>query len=220
MHYGEVAHTRIRRVCQGAVMKLAHARWAAVAVAVCSPFVLTACGSSAPSAHPTVTVTVTAPAGSTSSAAPSPTPPAGPPGCGTTALTATLGRGEGAAGSTYYPIDFTNNSGTACTLYGYPGVSFITAAGHQVGAAATESLAYPRRVVTLDPGETAHAELQIVDAHNYPSATCSPIAVHRLKVFPPGQTSPLYLSVTATACTSASVRLLSVQTVQPGAVGQ
>ncbi len=201
-------------------MKLAHARWATVAVAACSPFLLAACGSSTPSAHPTVTVTVTAPAGSASSAAPSATPLAGIPGCETTALTATLGAGSGAAGSTYYPIEFTNNSGTACTLYGYPGVSFVTAAGDQVGAAATEAPVYPRRLVTLGPGDTAHAEFQIADAQNYPASTCSPVAVHRVKVFPPGQTSALYLSVTATACTSATVSLLSVQTVQPGAAGQ
>jgi hypothetical protein len=207
-------------VCKGAVMKLAHARWAAVAMAAWSPFLLAACGSSAPSVHPTVTVALTAPGESTSSAAPSATSLAGQPGCGTTALTAALGRGNGAAGSTYYPIEFTNNSGTACTLYGYPGVSFVTAAGDQVGAAATEALVYPRQLVTLGPGETAHAELQIADAQNYPSAVCSPVAVHRLKVFPPGQKSALYLSVTATACARASVQLLSVQTVQPGAVGQ
>jgi len=201
-------------------MKLAHARWATLAVTACSTFLLAACGSSAPSARPTVTVTVTAPGGSTSSAAASATSLAGPPGCGTTALTARLGPGNGAAGSNYYPIEFTNNSGAACTLYGYPGVSLVTAAGNQVGAAATEAPVYPRQLVTLDPGETAHAELQIADAQNYPSAACSPVAVHRLRIFPPGQMSALYLSVTATACARASVRLLSVQTVQPGAVGR
>jgi Domain of unknown function (DUF4232) len=201
-------------------MKLARAPWAALAVAACSPFLLAACGSSAPSAHPTVTVTVTAPGGPTSSTAPSATSLAGPPGCGPTALTATLGRASGAAGSTYYPIEFTNDSATACSLHGYPGVSFVTVAGDQVGAAATEAPVHPRQLVTLDPGDTAHAELQIVDAQNYPSTACSPVAVNRLKVFPPGLMSALYLSLTATACTRASVQLLSVQTVQPGSVGQ
>lgn len=83
-----------------------------------------------------------------------------------------LGPGNGAAGSIYYPIEFTNTSSVACTLYGYPGVSFVTAPGSQAGAAATEDPTYPRALVTLAPK--------------------------------------------ATACTSTSVQILSVQTVRPG----
>jgi hypothetical protein len=41
-----------------------------------------------------------------------------------------------AAGSTYYPIDFTNKSGADCRLDGYPGAWFATSAGHQIGTAA------------------------------------------------------------------------------------
>lgn len=36
-----------------------------------------------------------------------------------------------AAGSLYYPVNFTNTSDAPCTLYGYPGMSFITAAGSE-----------------------------------------------------------------------------------------
>jgi hypothetical protein len=39
---------------------------------------------------------------------------------------------------------------------------------------------------------------------------------NRLRIFPPGQTSPLYVSLTAMGCSSTSVQILSVQTVQPG----
>jgi len=184
---------------------------------------LVGCGSSpAPSAGPTVTVTVTAQAPSapsTSQPAPSPTP-SGPPGCATAVLKAALGPGGGAAGSVYYPVDFTNTSASACTLYGYPGVSLVTASGGQVGAAATEDPVYPRRLVTLAPGGTAHAELQVTDAHNYPPSTCSPVAVHQLKVFPPGQTTALYVAISATGCLNPSVPVLMVQTVQPGSGGR
>jgi len=179
---------------------------------------LAGCGSSpSPSAGQTVTVTVTASPQSTATTSqpvPSPTP-SGPPACATAILKAALGRGSGAAGSVYYPIVFTNTSASACSLYGYPGVSFVTASGGQVGPAATEDPVYPRQLVTLAPGGTAHAELQILDAHNYPSSTCSPIAVHRLRVFPPGQTSAVYIAVATTACANSSVHVLSVQTVQP-----
>jgi hypothetical protein len=134
----------------------------------------------------------------------------------TSALAASIGPGSGAAGSTYYPIEFTNTSGATCTLYGYPGVSFITASGGQLGAAATEDPTYPRELVTLTPGAVAHAELRVTDAMNYPSPACQVVTAHRLRVFPPGQTNPLYLTLDARACAITSVQILSVQTVQPG----
>jgi hypothetical protein len=76
--------------------------------------------------------------------------------------------------------------------------------------------AYPRRLVTLAAGTTAHAEVRVTNAMNYPASTCQPVAVHRLKVFAPGQTSPRFTTLNVMACTSTSVQLLSVQTVQPG----
>jgi Protein of unknown function (DUF4232) len=181
------------------------------------------CGAATtPAAGPTVTVTVTntagAPAASPAELTPTPTP-TGPPGCATAVLTATLGSPGGAAGSTYYPIVFTNNSSTTGTMYGYPGVSFVTAAGAQVGAAAFEDPVYPRTLVTLAAGGVAHAELQVAVAQNYPKSTCKPVAVQRIKVYPPGQTSPLYIPLSATACSNASVQILAVQTVQTGSGG-
>ena len=196
---------------------------------------LAGCSSSAgpsgrPTATVTVTATVTAPAsGPLSSPVSSPaatptsrvTTPAGPAGCATRALRASLGPGGGAAGSTYYPIEFTNISGSTCSLYGYPGVSFATAAGgSQIGLAATEDPAFPRSLVTLAPGATAHAELQVVNAQNFAASTCHPVAAHWLNVYPPGQTSALFVSLAATACAATSVRILGVQTVQPGQGGQ
>lgn len=200
------------------------ARMLGVAAATVVAGLLVGCGSVT-----TVTVTVPpssappspAPPGSPSSPAAAPTPTlAGPPGCATSVLSGSLGPASGAAGSSYYPIRLTNTSSAACTLYGYPGVSFVTAAGRQVGAAATEDPVFPRRLVTLGPGDTAHAELQVTVAQNYPASTCSPVAVHRLKVYPPGQTAALFIPITATACAKSSVQILTVQTVQPGGGGQ
>jgi hypothetical protein len=192
----------------------------AAAVSVALAGLLTACGSSGPSGHATVTVTVTAstPAAASGSAGLTPTPtPGGPPACGSAVLKGSLGPGSAAAGSSYYAIDFTNTSSSACTLYGYPGVSFVNASGGQVGAPATEDSVYPRQLVTLAAGGTAHAELRIVVAQNYPSSTCSPVAVSQLKVFPPGQTSALFIPLSSTGCTNSSVQILDVQTVQSGA---
>src|SRR5215510_8381854 len=44
-------------------------------------------------------------------------------GCATRNLKVTVGTAQGAAGSIYQVIDFTNTSGAACTLFGYPGVA-------------------------------------------------------------------------------------------------
>jgi Protein of unknown function (DUF4232) len=188
---------------------------AAVSVAVAA--LLAGCGSTGPSAHSTVTVTVTATSRSPAANSAAPTPTAGgPPACATAVLKGSLGPGSAAAGSSYYPIDFTNTSSSACTLYGYPGVSFVTASGSQVGMPATEDTVYPRQLVTLAPGGTAHAELRIAAAQNYPTSTCSPVSVSRLKVYPPGQTSALFIPVTSTGCSNPSVPILAVQTVQSG----
>ncbi len=190
----------------------AAARTTIAIAALAAAGLLAGCGSSSgPSPRPTATVTVTVTAPPTQA-----TTPPGRAGCPTTALTVSLGPGNGAAGSSYYPIEFTNSSSAACSLYGYPGVSFVATSGAQVGAAATEDPTYPRQLVMLSPGRTVHAELRVTDAQNYPPSTCQPATVSRLRIFPPGQTSPLYISFTATACLNASVPILSVQTVQPG----
>jgi Protein of unknown function (DUF4232) len=192
----------------------------AAAVSAALAGLLAGCGSSSPSSHSTVTVTAQPSASATSSAGLTPTPtPGGPAACTTADLTGSLGAGSAAAGSSFYPIVFTNKSGSACTLYGYPGVSFVNASGSQVGASATEDPVYPRQLVTLAAGGTAHAELRIAVAQNYPSSTCSPVAVSTLKVYPPGQTSALLIPISSTGCTNTSVQILDVQTVRPGSTG-
>ena len=189
---------------------------------------LAACGSasSSPQSGGTVTKTITAPASppaSASSAAPAPSPspssssPAGPPGCATSALRASLGQGNGAAGSTIVPLEFRNASSAPCTLYGFPGVSFVTGVGgSQIGASAREDNASPRQLITLAPGSTAHALMQVAVAQNYPPSKCHLVRAHWLKIYPPGETAPLYLKFNADTCKAPSIRVLAVQTVQPG----
>lgn len=140
--------------------------------------------------------------------------------CATSALHVSVSRSQGvAAGSSYYPIVFTNVSSASCTLYGYPGVSFVTSSGgSQIGIPATENPAHPRKLITLAPGQAGHAELQVVDAQNYPAADCGIVTAHWLRVYPPNQTAPLYASFTAQACTKART-ILTVETVQSGTTG-
>jgi hypothetical protein len=200
----------------------------AMAILACAGALLAGCGTSTPAASPPDTATTTpAPAASTS-----PPPPASPPAtasptagaapaCATSALRAAVptGGGNAAAGSSYYPIQFVNTSGSPCTLYGYPGVSFVTAAGgSQIGAAATRNPTAPAQLVTVSPGETVHALLQVVDALNYPSSDCGLITARWLKIYPPNQTAPLYVSFTAQTCSKPKT-VLSVETVQTGSSG-
>ena len=44
---------------------------------------------------------------------------------------------NGAAGTIYYPLEFTNISGHTCSMHGYPGVSAIGQNGNQLGSPAT-----------------------------------------------------------------------------------
>jgi hypothetical protein len=117
-------------------------------------------------------------------------------------------------------IEFTNIGTTPCTLYGYPGVSL--AAGTpvtQVGAAATRSTATSATLVTLAPGQTGSVLLRIVEAGNYPPAACSPTTTTYLQIYPPNQTTPVYLGYKSTGCASSKVNLLSVSVVTPGTGG-
>jgi hypothetical protein len=126
---------------------------------------------------------------------------------------------QGAAGSTYYPLDFTNSSATACQLYGYPGISFVTAGavtGQQIGPAAERSRAFAKVTVRLAPGGTAHAWLQVTVAANYPASTCHPVTAYWLRVYPPDQTAASYVRHTFDACSSASTPLLTVLPVRAG----
>ncbi|MGH3263305.1 MAG: DUF4232 domain-containing protein [Trebonia sp.] len=124
---------------------------------------------------------------------------------------------EGAAGSVYQNIDFTNAGAASCSLYGYPGVSLGTGTPFsQVGAAGARSTTTPPAAVTLAPGHTANALLRVVQAGNYPSATCSPTATTTLRIYPPNETTPIYLPFKATGCASSSVKLLTIGVMQPG----
>jgi hypothetical protein len=125
----------------------------------------------------------------------------------------------GAAGSRFYPLNFTNTSASACQMYGYPGVSFTaapTASGKQIGAAAERNRAFPKLAVRLAPGGTAHAWLEVTVAANYPASACQPATAHWLRVYPPGGAVAGYVSHAFSACSSPGTSLLTVLPVRAG----
>jgi len=214
-------------------------RISATAALLCTGALAAACGSTssgnsaggqsptAASAAASTASAASTPSGSPSSAAATtPTaPPSTPsaPACSTADLSATVNTSPGgaAAGSTYYPLNLTNTSKSSCYLYGYPGVSFVTApSGSLIGQPASRNPAVVPSTVILSPGGTAHVTVQVVDALNYSKSACKPVTAHWLKLFPPGQFTALYVKFSATTC---SVQLpaklgspLSVTTVKGG----
>ena len=201
------------------------ARRAVAAAALASAAVLAAaCGGSSPAATPTKTVTVTASpqapaATSPGTATGTPAAPGAAAPCPTRSLGLKPGLSQGAAGSVYQVLDFTNISNVTCTLYGYPGVSLAGGSPvAQVGLAASEDATTPRKLVTLAPGQVASALLRIVDALNFPASKCGPVKTQWIQVYPPNQTTPIYLAYKTTGC-SKPVRILSVSVVQAGSGG-
>jgi hypothetical protein len=201
----------------------------AAAGLLCAAALAAGCGSNgSPAATPTKTITVRAtPAASTSSPAASPVPAtgtasptaAGARACATRSLRVKLGLAQGAAGSTFQVIDFTNISNATCTLYGYPGVSL--AGGKpimQIGRAAAESHTTARTPVTLAPGAVANAVLRIVHAANFPAAKCHLVTADHLQIYPPNQTKAVSLPYTSQTCAK-PVQILTIGVVQAGSGG-
>jgi hypothetical protein len=124
-----------------------------------------------------------------------------------------------AAGSYYVPLEFTNTSGHACELQGYPAVVFTSgSAGQQIGPAATADRAVPASAVQLAPQATAHAWLQLVSAADYPASKCHPVTAAGLQVAAPGSQSASYVAHPVQACRTAmkGSEILTVHPVQQG----
>jgi len=128
-----------------------------------------------------------------------------------------VGAANGAAGTIYYPIDFTNASSSACSMYGYPGVAFVTSpGGSQVGAAAGRRSSTAPALVTLEPGATAHATLAVSDVligNNCPSHQ---VQVKWVQVYPPDQYSALSAQLSRQGCADQSLVTMHVSTVSSG----
>jgi Protein of unknown function (DUF4232) len=126
-------------------------------------------------------------------------------------------QGNGAAGSVYYPLQFTNLGGHACAMRGFPGVSAIDRDGHQLGSPARWGHAVPARTVVLAPGATAHTILQWSDAEVTTAPGCYPVfSTFELRIYPPGQYSATYAAFGLEACSHAGPVYMSVGPILPG----
>jgi hypothetical protein len=127
--------------------------------------------------------------------------------------------GTNAAGHIGLIIVFTNTSTRACTMYGYPGVSFVTGpTGSQINEPAQRSPAQGSpTLVPLPPGGKAHASLLLVNVANYPTNTCKPVQAAGLRVYPPDDTTALYTSSPQQICTTNGTGTAQIYPIQTGA---
>jgi hypothetical protein len=134
--------------------------------------------------------------------------------------------GNDYAGGAYYYLEFTNLSGHACTLRGYPGVSAVSLNGRQLGSPA--GWGSPKTTtVMLASGRTATAELQIADTGNYGQCFqrlpqgpgmpgLLPPTAAGLRVYPPNQTGSTVIPYPLRACAHTGPVWIHAGPVTPG----
>lgn len=126
---------------------------------------------------------------------------AAPPACQTSGLVIWINtQSNGAAGTIFYTLNFTNLSGHPCMLRGFPGVSAVNLHGGILGRAATRNAGQTIRSVTLTTGHTAHAVLGIVEVGALSPTTCPPTLAAGLRVFPPNQSASKVIPFPFQAC--------------------
>ena len=126
-------------------------------------------------------------------------------------------QGNGAAGSIYYPLQFTNLTRHACAMRGFPGVSAIDRNGHQLGSPASWATGVAAHTVVLAPGATAHTILRYSDAEVSTAPGCYPVfSTFELRIYPPGQYGATHAFFGLEACSHAGPIYLSVGPILPG----
>jgi hypothetical protein len=137
--------------------------------------------------------------------------------CHTGSLTDWIGLpGDGTAGSTYYMLEISNTSHATCSLYGFPGVSAVSAGGHQAGSAAGRASYLTERPLTLTPDATVHAVLQITDVSNFTAAACHPVSADGLRVYAPGAFSSQVIPFSFRGCAKRGPVYLHISTTVGG----
>jgi len=128
-----------------------------------------------------------------------------------------VSQGNGAAGSLYLPLQFTNLSRHACAMRGFPGVSAVDRNNHQLGSPASWDHAVSARTVVLARGATAHTILRYGDVAVTTAPGCHPtFGTFELRIYPPGQRGATYAAFDLQACSHAGPIYLSVEPIRPG----
>jgi hypothetical protein len=163
----------------------------------------------------TITCT-TATAAFASRSAPAAKPAASTPKCTASELGVWLAanKGQGALGTLYVPLGFTNLSNHACTLEGYPGVSALASNGSQLGDAAQRASAGKVTTVKLGADQSAFALLGYVAPGFFDCPTKDIRDAYNLRVYAPGSSSAIDVPWDWATCTRAA-NFLTVSEVTP-----
>lgn len=214
----------LRRLISTRPMMLPALAATAVLLAACGPAnsgAAPAVSASPAASAPTTATAPTTDSAPTTAASSSPSPTAGGPttaaantaACTTKGLSIDIVEASGgaAAGSNYLLVRFKNTGTTACTLYGWPGVSLVgDGNGTQLGAAAQRVQSGERRTVTVQPGKRTTALLQVSNAGNYPKKTCGPVTADGFRIYVPNQKAAVYVARKTPACSKSGVTLLHI----------
>ena len=118
--------------------------------------------------------------------------------CTVNDLYLSMGAKGAAAGSLYWPIQFTNTSTSNCALRGYPGVSVVNVAHTQIGSPAKrtgESYA----TVTVKPGQKVTS---LIRTANGPiGGPCQATGTY-LRVYPPASTASVLIPAPLKVCSN------------------
>ncbi|MBD0737945.1 DUF4232 domain-containing protein [Streptomyces sp. CBMA29] len=139
---------------------------------------------------------------------------AGPNACASDHLSVALKDAEVGAGQYHAKVVFTNTGSTACTLTGYPGVSYVKTAGAQAGPAADRDGA-SHGTVSLAPKATAYAELHDSNGQGgYSADQCALTKVEGLRIYPPNQKAALFLADKTEHCAGTGIHPLTIGAVR------
>lgn len=134
------------------------------------------------------------------------------PSCVASQLSVSVGRAQGTAGTTYYPIVFTNRGG-ACAIWGVPAIQPVTTGRRAVGPMARNtSMGMMALRHVINYGQSVSVAFGVVVAGNYPTASCAPRRAIGVSVslapFVPATYRPLPITV-CTLRASTTTRLLA-----------
>ena len=189
-----------------------------IALALFSVAALAGC---APS--PTPSGSTSASASASSSTTPSPTStskvdPNAPTGqCADKNLAVTITGADGAAGSTYSNVVFTNTGSTACNLQGAPGVSVVGKGnGTQLGVPASHEGSGTPAIVSVPAGGSVSAQLQStnIGTDGGPlGSQCQATTGDGYRVYPPHSYHAFFVAQAGVAACASTVVWMHVQPV-------
>jgi len=139
--------------------------------------------------------------------------------CATAGLKVEVQGDPGLSGAGHYGevILFTNVSGSACTMYGFPGVSYVSGpSGGRIGDPAQRSKSPVEVVVAA--GVTARAVLYETRTGVYDPEQCKPVEPAGILVYPPDETAAVYVATPGhePVCSVGGVNTPLIEPVQLG----